>query len=62
MMAERFDDLPDWRFEVEEASAGVFEVRGVDAQGRRVGAKGTDPDELLLDAKRAAHEVTRRIA
>lgn len=51
-MATHFDDLPDWQFTVDEVSAGVYEVVGVDLSGRSVSMHGQDPDELI----RRCHE------
>jgi hypothetical protein len=48
------EDLPGWFFEVDEISAGVYKVRGVDEAGRSVEATGTDPDILLEDCKKSA--------
>lgn len=55
-----FEDLPGWTFEIDEISAGVFRVRGVDEAGRSVEATGTDPDALLRDCQRSAAELQRR--
>ena len=49
-----FRELPDWTFDVDEVSASVYRVRGVDKAGRNVEAIGTDPDELLVDCRRSA--------
>lgn len=42
-----FPELPDWTFQVEEVSFGVFVVSGRDVQGRSVVKSGRDPDALL---------------
>ena len=52
MISEK--DLAGWTFEVEEVSAGVYRVQGVDEHGRSVQATGTDPDKLLGECKKAA--------
>jgi len=52
-------ELQSWSFHVEEVSAGVYQVIGVDTKGRRVEKKGSDPDTLLEDCKRAAAEIER---
>lgn len=46
--------LSDWSFDVEEVSAGVYQVTGTDKYGRRIEEKGTDPDKLLIECQRAA--------
>jgi hypothetical protein len=56
-LARTFHELPDWVFEVDEVSAGVFHVRGVDHSGRSVEATGTDPDALLDDCRRSAERM-----
>jgi len=38
--AEEFPDLPGWRFYVEEASVGVYDVEGCDDAGHVVRATG----------------------
>ena len=53
-MISRFPELPDWDFRMEEVSAGVYEVKGADSQGRRVSAIGTDLDELIARCRREA--------
>lgn len=55
-----FPELPRWTFAVDELSAGVFHVRGVDQVGRSVDATGTDPDALLDDCRRAAAQIQAR--
>ncbi len=56
-----FPELPDWTFEIDEVSAGVFRVRGVDEAGRSVEATGTDPDALLDECKESAAKIRGRI-
>jgi hypothetical protein len=60
-MRQVFPDLPEWSFEVEEVSAGVYEVTGVDRFGHRVQSKGTDPDALLDEARKWAAKVEREL-
>ena len=56
-MKQSFDDLPNWAFDLEEVSANVYEVTGTDTFGHRVQMKGTDPDALLIDARREAAKI-----
>jgi hypothetical protein len=58
-MVETFQDLPRWKFEVDEVSAGVYEIVGTDDRGRRVQFKGTDPEALLEQARTAAAAISR---
>jgi hypothetical protein len=51
------DALTDWSFSVGEGSAGVYRASGIDAAGRTVEARGTDPDVTLEKCKRAAFEI-----
>jgi hypothetical protein len=53
-MIETYQELPRWKFDVEEVSAGVYEVVGTDDRGHRLQFKGTDPDALLEQARAAA--------
>jgi hypothetical protein len=45
--AIRFDDLPDWMFEVEETSMGTYVVRGFCSDVLRIERQGHDVDALL---------------
>ena len=56
-MPIEFDELPDWLFEVDEISAGVYKVFGKDKSGRSVEATGTDPDELIKKCKNFASQL-----
>jgi hypothetical protein len=49
-----FPELPEWTFDIDEISAGVYRVRGVDNVGRSVEASGTDEDALLDECKKSA--------
>jgi hypothetical protein len=49
-MKTAFPDLPNWTFETEEVSAGVYEITGSDTAGHRVSAKGTELElERLIE-------------
>ena len=56
-MITTFEELPSWKFDVDEVSAGVYEVVGTDDRGHRVQFKGTDPEALIEQAKTAAAAV-----
>lgn len=51
-MTATFKELPGWNFEMDEVSAGVYEVVAYTDAGLKVTMKGTDPDALLLECKR----------
>jgi hypothetical protein len=53
-------DISDWSFSVDEVSAGVYRVKGIDSAGSTVETTGTDPDAALEKCKRAAAEMTER--
>lgn len=55
---QTFPELPGWLFKVEEISAGVYRVNGVDELGRSVDVMGTDPEALLQDCKLYAIKVS----
>ena len=52
-------DLPEWSFEIDEVSAGVYEVTASDKRGRRFSSKGTDPDALLESCRQQAMRLTQ---
>jgi hypothetical protein len=52
-----FADLPGWTFEIDEVSAGVYSVSGVDEVGRSVAASGTDPEAVLSECRRSAAKI-----
>jgi hypothetical protein len=58
-MKKVFPDLPGWSFDLEEVSAGVYEVVGSDQLGRVVSAKGTDLDEITIKCREKARKFLR---
>jgi hypothetical protein len=48
-------DLPQWSIDIDEVSAGVYELLAVSADGRRFGKRGIDPEELLAEFREWAH-------
>ena len=59
-MRKQFPDLPAWHFDMDEVSAGVYEVIGRDSAGHAVSAKGTDLDSLLEQCRREARKISMR--
>jgi hypothetical protein len=53
-MKRHFAELPDWEFDVQEVSAGVYEVIGKSKFGPNTSAKGFDVDELVDQCKKYA--------
>jgi hypothetical protein len=49
-----YEELPGWRFNVEEISVGVYRVTGTDEFGHRTSSEGLDPDVLLDECRSAA--------
>ena len=56
----KFEELPNWTFEVLEVSANVYRVTGSDSAGRSVERQGLNPDVLLDEAKQDALEILKR--
>ena len=50
-MIKVLPELPEWKFEVDEVSAGVYQVTASDDNGRSFSSKGTDPDVLLEECR-----------
>lgn len=59
-MKMEFPDLPGWTFEVEEVSFGMYEVYGRYDSGGVIRKTGTDPDALLTECQREAHDAFTR--
>jgi hypothetical protein len=56
-MKKTFPDLPDWTFEMDEISAGVYEVVGKDGSGNSVSAKGIDLDKIITECRDRARRL-----
>ncbi len=54
---QTFPETPGWVFEVEEVSAGVYRVRGLQEGGRSVESTGTDLQSLLDECRRYAQRM-----
>ena len=55
-MIAPLDDLPDWTFEIDEASMGVYEIRGKHTLGWTIEITGTSERDLIFKARKAAQE------
>jgi hypothetical protein len=55
------DELKDWEFKIDEVSANVYKVRGVDKRGRSVERIGTNLEILLSECKDDALKITTTI-
>jgi hypothetical protein len=59
-MKKVFSDLPEWVFDLDEVSAGVYEVIGRDIYGHSVSAKGINLDGLIEQCKLEARRISTR--
>jgi hypothetical protein len=56
-----YDDVPGWKFSLDEVSPDCYRVEGRDDVGRSVSLAGADPDRLLEDAKAWACKNTEAV-
>jgi hypothetical protein len=59
-MIKTYANLPGWKFEIHEVSAGVYEVVARDASGRLVQGKGLDVYDVLEKCKTEAAAFLKR--
>ena len=59
-MNKKAGQLKDWEFRIDEISANVYRVIGIDSIGRSVERTGTDPEMLLSECKADAMELSGR--
>jgi hypothetical protein len=60
-MEKKFQELPSWTFWVDEISAGVYNVKGKDDRfSSSLDLTGSDPAELLQQAKRTASSMDQQ--
>jgi hypothetical protein len=55
-MIKKYEDLPDWIFELDEISANVYEVIGKDKSGYFIREVGTNLELILNECKRKASQ------
>jgi hypothetical protein len=55
-----FQDVPGWRFTVDEVSAEVYKVNGMDEAKRSVERVGTDPNLLIEECKEYAKMIANQ--
>lgn len=53
-MIEIFDDLPGWRFDIREVSAGVFRAAASGSHGEEWVEIDTDEDDLIQTCRKRA--------
>jgi hypothetical protein len=54
-----FKELPGWKFQADEISAGIYRGAGCDAEGRSIESIGTDPDAVIEKCRQSAVEISR---
>jgi hypothetical protein len=58
MTKRTYPDLPMWVFNIDEVSAGVYEVIARDDQGYEISEKGIDVADAIENCKQRARELT----
>jgi len=53
-MTHKYQEIPNWKFSVNEVSANVFNVVGRDVDGHMFEKTGIDADSMLNEAKQYA--------
>lgn len=56
-MKQTFPELPKWKFDIDEVSAGVYRVIGTHTNGASVQVEGTDPEKLLEECRNSARNL-----
>jgi hypothetical protein len=51
MTQKTYPEHPGWTFQMQEVSAGVYEVSAISKNGRRISATGTDLNQLIEKCK-----------
>jgi hypothetical protein len=59
-MKKVISHLPNWIFDLNEVSAGVYQVIATHVAGCRIEAKGPEPDELIEQAKSDAEKMEQK--
>jgi hypothetical protein len=60
MTRKTYPDLPNWVFEIDEVSAGVYEVIATDNAGHEVSDKGIDVAAIIETCRKQAKEFVLR--
>lgn len=59
-MKRTFPDLPGWSFDIDEVSAGVYQVIATDEEGRGFTKVGIDPEMLIAECQSEASNIQRK--
>jgi hypothetical protein len=60
-MKTKIDALPNWAFEIDEVSAVVYTLIATHPLGCRIDLTGTDPDDLIEQAKTSAEAMEKDV-
>lgn len=60
-MIRQYSELPGWTFEIDEKSAGVYEVVGRDLRGHIIAKIGTEPERLIDECKSEVTDLMKRV-
>ena len=58
-MIRTYPEYPDWSFDIDEISAGVYQVLAKDMRGYAITRVGIDPESLIDDCKREVATLNR---
>lgn len=59
-MSVTLDDVPDWTFDADEVSMGVYRSRGRHRLGWTIELTPESEEALISSARKAAHEMALR--
>lgn len=54
-------ELPNWRFEVTEITAGMYRIRGTRSTGNQVEQISSDPESAMQNCRRDAAKLEEEI-
>lgn len=57
----KVDGISNWKFEIEEVSAGAYRLLGTHSSGASIDLAGTDPDSLVEAAKERALAIEQKL-
>ena len=61
-MTLTLDDLPDWSFDADEVSMGVYHIRGQNNLGWTIDLTATSEEDLVAHARKAVQAMATRNA
>ena len=59
-MIRQYPELPDWAFDIDEKSVGVYEVVAKDRKGHVITRTGADPEQLIDECRKDATDLSRK--